>query len=129
VVVLKVAVNADAPKNDFISYWVNPADLTDEAAATATSAAKKVLAVDCVDGPADLERFVAVTNNWSRSFYFDEVRLGTTLGDIVRDDRQALLPALAALSLIGLGLGAGWWLLRAVHRRRGAVAGTAREIS
>ena len=38
VVVLKVAVNADAPKNDFISYWVNPADLTDEAAATATAA-------------------------------------------------------------------------------------------
>ena len=36
VVVLKVAVNADAPKNDFISYWVNPADLTDETAATAT---------------------------------------------------------------------------------------------
>jgi hypothetical protein len=127
VVVLKV--NADAPKNDFISYWVNPADLTDETAATATSAAKKVLAVDCVDGPADLGRFVAVTNNWSRSFYFDEVRLGTTLADVVRDDRQALLPALAALSLIGLGLGMGWWLLRAVRRRRGAPAGNAHELS
>ena len=129
VVVLKVAVNADPPQNDFISYWVNSADLTDEAAATATAGAKKVLAVDCVDGPADLERFVAVTNNWSRSFYFDEVRLGTTLGDVVRDDRQALLPALAALSLIGLGLGAGWWLLRVVSRRRGAAAGNAHELS
>lgn len=111
-VVVKMLLNSDADGTDLISCWVNPTSLTDEDSASATSMADKVISVNCAESPADLNKFVALTNDWSGTFYFDEVRLCTRIEDISSDDRRALLPALAALSLIGLTVGGGYLLMR-----------------
>jgi MYXO-CTERM domain-containing protein len=106
-VLMRVDINGTAPGfNDKISWWVNPSDLTDEAALDASALAAGEFNSFAFNTTGDMSRKTVLTNKWARGFFWDETRLGTDLDSVTG------IPAPGAVGLLGI---AG---LAASRRRR-----------
>lgn len=76
-VLLKLDINVDGGTADDITYWVNPANIADEASASGSSLATGSFQSDSMDQNDRIDRLNVLTNNWTnRGFFWDETRLG-----------------------------------------------------
>lgn len=76
-VVLKVDVNDGGGTADPVTYWVNPGDLSSEAAATSSTALTGTVQTAALDTNAAIDRLSVTVDRWSnRLFFWDETRFG-----------------------------------------------------
>ncbi|MCA9252105.1 MAG: PEP-CTERM sorting domain-containing protein [Phycisphaerales bacterium] len=94
-VMFRLDVNVGGGSVDEVTYWINPSDISSEAQATATAEATGMVNTFAMDQNNRIDRAYALTNDWARTFFWDETRLGTTFGDVV--------PEPATLGFIALG--------------------------
>lgn len=74
-VMLKLEVNIDDGAFDRVTYWVNPGDVSSEAAATASTTATGTFNTLAMDQNDRIDRFSMQHNDWGgRGFFFDEIR-------------------------------------------------------
>jgi hypothetical protein len=96
-VVMKLDVNVGGGSGDQLTWWLNPADGSSEAALNATSAATGTAASFALAVPGDFVRLNYTAFQWNGSAFFDEPRLASSLAGL------ALVPEPASLSLLALG--------------------------
>lgn len=84
---------------DMIEWWVNPTDLSSDAAMTSNSLASGVIPGFQLGSAADMNRLTVNTFGYDRSFFFDESRLGYDLASVVG------IPEPATVALLGLAFG------------------------
>ena len=78
-VMLKLEVNSGENGEDQVTYWVNPGDVSSEAAATASTSLTGTFDTFAMDQNDRIDRMIALASSYeSRSFFFDEMRLATT---------------------------------------------------
>lgn len=106
-VIYKLEVNK-AGSTDVVTYWVNPSDLTSEAQATATALSSGVVNTTAMDTNSRIDRAFVVSNNWARSFFWDETRLGMSLADVTG------IPEPSSIVLFGIGVLLVGWRARKV---------------
>jgi PEP-CTERM motif len=101
-VVAEVNVNSSNPL-DHVNYWVNPTDLSSQAALTSTALASGSLDTLAFQGAAtgtgDFTRLNYAAFNWDGDATFDEARLGTTLASIA----PSSVPEPSSMILLGAG--------------------------
>jgi hypothetical protein len=102
-VVGELDVNSNGPI-DRVSYWVNPTQFDSVAALTATSITSGSFDSLSIQLPSDFTRLTFAENNWNVGADFDEVKMGTTLGDVVP---AVSVPEPGSLFLVGLGVVGG----------------------
>ncbi|HOD79903.1 MAG: PEP-CTERM motif protein [Planctomycetes bacterium ADurb.Bin126] len=109
-VVAKIQMNSvsgDPRGNDLVSVWVNPVDITTEAAAGAPTA-------QFVDFSLNTRSFfhelVFASQDLGNQVTYDEMRMGTAWSDVAVRDRAVASErfALSAGPLHGRGSGSGW---------------------
>jgi PEP-CTERM motif len=101
-VVAEVNINSNGSL-DHVSYWVNPTDLSSQAALTSTSLTSGSLDTLAFQGSSntsgDFNRLNYVEQGWAGDAYFDEQRLGTTLASIA----PTAVPEPSSVILLGAG--------------------------
>lgn len=115
-IVARLDVNVRPDGTDNLTYWVNPTDGRSQAALDATALVTNdnttgPLATFALQNSSDFVRLTYSATNWTGRANFDEVRLGTTLADVV----PSTVPEPGSIMLVGIGLIAG---LGAFARRR-----------
>ncbi len=68
---------------DTVRYWVNPSDLSSEAAMTASSTVNGSIAGFQLSAVSDMSRLSVVTYEFDRSFFWDESRLADSLNALI----------------------------------------------
>ena len=96
-VLYKLEVNVGGGSADQVTYWGNPSDLTDEASMSATAAATGSVSTFSMDTNSRIDRFTVISNEWNRSFFWDETRFGYDLDCVTGS------PTPAAAGLLGRG--------------------------
>lgn len=96
-VVIRLDVNV-AGGQDQVTYWVNPADVTNEAAMTVSSTTTGTYSSFALQGATDFVRLNGAATNWDANVHFDEPRLGTDLASVVGPP----VPEPAGLSCLAL---------------------------
>ncbi|MEO1130197.1 MAG: phosphodiester glycosidase family protein, partial [Planctomycetota bacterium] len=81
-VIYKLEVNA-AGSDDVVTWWVNPSDLSSEAAMTGSAVATGVVNTDAMTANDQIDRLFVLANNWARVFFWDETRMGYDLASVV----------------------------------------------
>jgi hypothetical protein len=87
---------------DRVSYWVNPTDMSSQAALTSTALASgsfDTLAYQGGSSTVDFTRLNYTEQGWAGDAYFDEARLGTTLASIA----PTAVPEPSSVILLGAG--------------------------
>jgi hypothetical protein len=97
---------------DKVSYWVNPTKFDSVDSLTSSSLAAGSFNSLSFQVPGDFARLTFAENNWNVGADFDEVKMGTTLADVVP---AAAVPEPGSLILVGIGIVGG---LGARVRRR-----------
>jgi len=103
-VMYRVDVNASG-STDNVTYWVNPSDLSSEGAATSSAVATGTVPTFSMNTNSDIIQKHVLTNQWARSFFWDETRFGYDFASVA-------IPSPGAAALLGLAGVAG------VRRRR-----------
>lgn len=96
-VLYKLEVNVGGGSADQVTFWVNPSDLSSEAAMTASAAVTGTVSTFSMDTNTRIDRFSVTTSNWARSMFWDENRFGYDLNSVTG------IPTPAAAGLLGLG--------------------------
>jgi hypothetical protein len=99
-VVAKITINSGLT-SDTVNYWINPTDLSSQAALTSTALTTGTLNTLSYQGGStgDFTRLNYVETNWDGGAFFDEARLGTTLASIA----PAPVPEPSSVILLGAG--------------------------
>jgi hypothetical protein len=80
---IKTDVNVIGGNQETVHWWINPADVTSEAAATSTALASGSFQdFSMQNATQDVARVAVGTLNWDAPAYMDEFRLGTTFADV-----------------------------------------------
>jgi hypothetical protein len=96
-VLIRADVNTVGGNQEPVRWWVNPADVTDEATATASALATGTFTDFSIGNPAsDISRLTVATFRWDANSYYDEFRLGTTFADVA----GPFVPEPASLGLL-----------------------------
>jgi hypothetical protein len=101
-VVAQVNINYNGSL-DRVSYWVNPTDLSSQAALTSTALASGSFDTLAYQGAAvgtgDFTRLNYTEQGWAGDAFFDEARLGTSLASIA----PTAVPEPSSVILLGAG--------------------------
>jgi hypothetical protein len=97
-VVASVTINSGTTP-DVINYWVNPTDLSSQAALTSTALTSGSINTLSFQGAADFVRLNYAETGWDGNAGFDEARLGTTLASIA----PTAVPEPSSVILLGAG--------------------------
>lgn len=96
-VLMKADINVSG-STDAVTYWVNPSDLSSEAALTSSAAITGGFNSFAFQDANDFARLNYSSQNWNGSVFFDEAILATDLADIA-----AIIPEPASVLVLGLG--------------------------
>ncbi len=85
---------------DKIDWWVNPADLTSDAAMTGSALASGTINGFQLGSAADMNRLTVNTYGYDRSFFWDESRLAYDLASLVPEPASGILGSLGLMALL-----------------------------
>ncbi len=99
-VMFRLDVNVGGGSVDEVTYWVNPTDISSEAQASATSEATGLVNTFAMDTNSRIDRKWVVVNDYARTFFWDETRLGTTFGAVAPEPTTLGLLAIGGLAVL-----------------------------
>lgn len=81
-IVAKLDINVGGGATDIVDYWVNPTDLTSDAAMTSSALSNGSIDTFAMDQNDRIDRFHVISDTWSSSFFWDEPRFGYDLSSV-----------------------------------------------